>query len=1575
MSRAAEAPRTAAFVVDGVGRLTYADWESRSNAAARGLRDRGLGSADRVVLWFDTSRWSEFAVGYAAVHKAGAVPVPLGAAAGAAEVARVAARCGASAVVVAEGGLPGALRRSLALPALPVVRPGDLEEGHDGAALEDVPRPQGPVELAYRSGFLTRPEPRPRTSADVLDGLAAVDGARPTTVTIHSFAVGTAAATDALWLPLPRAGGPVVVLPKFDPERLCALTAEHRVERWWMAPAVALWLLESGAIDRHDVSSVAQVVLDGGRPAGSLLPRLADHLPGASVVTLVGPARAPLTFEPRRPGAVGRPVAPGAVRVVDGEQRDLPDGELGQVQLDGKDSGPGYADDGFLYLVPGGDGVVRRGGFTVPEADVVGVLTRHPAVADAAVAGVPDDGAEQAVVAVALRSPVDGAELRAVLRRELGEGRAPDAVVVVDQVPRNRSGVALRARLRRAALPGAAVEPAPHVAPRGEVEETIASVWERVLDREGLGVHEDFFELGGDQWAAAEVLSLLDHALDVRLPLSAALRARTISALASEVERRRSGDAPRVRPAPAAASQEGMVWHEQFAPGSQNLPPLVRRYRGPLDAEAFGRALAEIVRRHEPLRTTFELDDGRLVQVVSPPPPAVPTLPVRDLGGLPPAEQEESLARILSDAGRPFDLVEGPLFEAALVRMGPDDHIAVLRVHHSVYDDWSVGVFRGELSGLYAAMAAGERPPPAELPVSFSTFSRRQRRRLAGPAGTTQLRWWKQTLAGGPLGLELPIDDPDRPEGSPQPSADPVTLDLAPELSAHVRALARRQRATPFMTVLAAFEVLVHRYTGEPDLLLASVVANRNRTELEGMIGCFTKKVLLRQAVAGDASFAEVLARTRSVVLGALANQDLAFEAVVQEALGAPAALHGLVPTPVVMVQGVTPPAPDVVLPGITTSGYDTSATTRRVHFSAGREEEPRSAPPWGAGLYRGTFLILSVAEHDNHVSLSARGAFHRPAVERLLANFGALLGDAVAHPSRPVRELTVVDRSQGARLAGWSKAGDDDSIDRRLDDLFDEQVARFPSRLAVRAGRVGVTFAELGARADRLARRLRAEGVAPGTLVGLCLPPSLDCVVAVLGIWKAGAGYVGLDSDDADDRLAAVVADTSVAFVVAPPDLRRAALAGCRLVDVAQADEGAATDVPPAGARPSDPALAFYGSGPSAVHGGVVLSHRAMASLLAGLRREIHVAAGAAPLRVALSAAPTEDGFARQLVALLDGHTVQVTPPEHLASLVGNGDVDLVDCTPAQLKALGSSGADLGAGRPVIVVGVRDLPEGGAGPPHPSARLLFGPPQCSFGAGLVTAGPGGRVVLTPLAGIAASVLDAAGQPAPIGVTGELRLARPPEPAVDMHRKPHVITAGSPWGSELLARRRPDGAIELVGGAADALDVRGFRLDRAKLEAALRRHPGVAEVEVGVRGRNSGDERLVARVVPRGDRAPTLADVRTHLWAELPGYAWPSTLETVDQLPEPAAPADGGGAISHPPEALFLAALWADVLGIDGVAPDQNYWQRFSFLEVVTRAREAGGALSDAQVTRNRTIATLGVDMASEPLRRPRGSR
>ena len=441
--------------------------------------------------------------------------------------------------------------------------------------------------------------------------------------------------------------------------------------------------------------------------------------------------------------------------------------------------------------------------------------------------------------------------------------------------------------------------------------------------------------------------------------------------------------------APVAVSQEAMLWHEQFVPGSFNVPCLVRRYEGPLDVGALEWALSELIRRHQPLRSTFVLVDGRPGQVVGD--DRHRPLAIDDLSALPLEERHAEASRLIAEAtSRPFDLVAGPLFQPRLVRLGPDDHLLLVRLHHTVFDDWSVDLFRREVSALYSARSTGGGSPLVEPRLSFVDVCRRQRDRLAAGVEAEQRSWWRGELNGAPLAVQLPIG---RGEG------EPVRVDLPLSLAADVRAVAPTLRATPFMTVLAAFSALVARMTGQGDLLLATVVAHRNRSDVEPLIGCFTKKVPVRVRVAGEPTFAELVARTRASLLGSLSHQDVAFDAALHQGVGAAAAAHGVVPQVAVVFQGETPQLTKLALPGLVVGPYDASRAER--HFSSGPDRG--SAATWGAGIYLGSFLILSLLDTPDGMGLVARGVFDRPCVRRLLADFQQLLAALVADPSLPI--------------------------------------------------------------------------------------------------------------------------------------------------------------------------------------------------------------------------------------------------------------------------------------------------------------------------------------------------------------------------------------------------------------------------------------------------------------------------------------------------------------------------------------------------------------------------------------------
>lgn len=943
--------------------------------------------------------------------------------------------------------------------------------------------------------------------------------------------------------------------------------------------------------------------------------------------------------------------------------------------------------------------------------------------------------------------------------------------------------------------------------------------------------------------------------------------------------------------APAGFAQEGMLWYEEMQPGVFTMTPFVRRMRGDLDVAALERTLAEIVRRHEPFRTTFQLSGGRPVQVLGEP---GLRLPVVDLAHLPVAERHAEARRAVAEAAtRPLDPATHPPFRASLLRLAGDDHLLVCAVNHVGLDDWSMGVFRRELGTLYASFAAGEPSPLPEPPLAYSEFCRGQHRALTGEEGDRQRSYWRRRLAGAPLTLQLPIGDPGLPEGALQPPGGPLSFVVGPELTARLRALARQERTTGFMAMLAAFSALVTRYTGHDEVLVSTVVAGRNKTELEGMIGCFAKKLVVRASVAGNPTFRQLLAQVRTTLLEALAHPDLPYESVLQHALGEDASAHGLVPSVNLLFQGVAAPRARFRLPGLEPEPFDEDPPSPRPHFvsarSPGGDEEGRSRA-WGDGLYAGTFLAVILVEAEDRMTFTVRGAFHPPTVERLLGHFQVLLEDAVANPDRAVPDLALFGERERAELGERTHGPVLQPEGATLAEALAVHARRSPERLAVVSPGGSLTFAELGRRASAPPARVTGDSG---------LPPEawLDAVVDVLSAWRAGTARGGHDGS----RAAVLVA------------------AAGEVLGEAGGDHGA--------------------------------------------------------LRLAAVPAPGTARFLRQVAALVAGHNLHLLAggPDSVVEALARGQVDAVEATLDELDALlaGGLGAALAARdaahpRPVLVVTTP-----GRVPPErweelravTGARvvLVLVPAAGHPAAASVVVGDAGPrpVVGRPLPGVACHVLDRSGGPVPVGVVGDLHV--------------EVLGAGArPTGE--LARHLPGGALELLGRRADTVDLRGFRVDTARIEAALAGRAGTREVAVSLDAHTQAAPRLVAHVVAEGDEVPTPQRLRRLLWDVLPGYACPSVVVALGALPRgaggevdrarltappPAAAPAGPRTVPTSRQEALLGACWADVLGVEEVPPATGYWHDFSFLAAAADASRAGERVRVEDLNRARTLELL----------------
>ena len=954
-------------------------------------------------------------------------------------------------------------------------------------------------------------------------------------------------------------------------------------------------------------------------------------------------------------------------------------------------------------------------------------------------------------------------------------------------------------------------------------------------------------------------------------------------------------------------SQQRLWFLEQLAPGgaAYNIPSAARVH-GPLDLDLWRRCCAEITRRHEALRTTFAEVDGQPVQVVADSAePDVTVVDCPELAGPGGEEGVRALAR--EEFARPFDLRTGPLLRVRFLRLAPDEHVLLLTMHHIVADLWSMSVAVGELVTLYGryatgtATGSGTGPDLPDLPVQYADYAAWQRTRAEGPAAAADLEYWKRTLAGAPPTLDLPTDRPRPPVQTTRGGSVPFAL--SGPASAAVRELSRREGATPFMTLLAAFAVLLHRYSRQDDLVVGVPVANRTRPEIERLIGFFVNTLALRTDLSGRPGFRELLGRVRQACLGAYAHQQLPFERLVEELRPA----RDLSRSPVFGVsfvfQNIALPEFDV--PGLRLEPFAVPGSTARFDLELQVFDQPDGFTGW----------------FEYNADL-----FDPDTVRRLSGHLEVLLGQLLADPDRPVGEVPMLPAAEEHRLrAEWN-----DTARRWPEPLlvparFAERAALAPDAEAVRFETgPALTYGELDRRSAALAHRLRGLGVGRDVLVGICLDRSVEMVVAVLAVLRAGGAYVPLDPDFPADRIAFMLADSGLPVLLS----RRAVLdrlgdpgPGVRTLCLDEpGPEPAGGPGPDADVRPGDLAYVIYTSGSTGRPKGVQVPHGALANFLRSMAERPGLAA--ADTLVAVTTLSFDIAMLELLLPLVEGARVVVAgrdtagDGDRLAALLAASGATVVQATPSTWRMLLDAGWP---GRP----GLRVLAGGEPLPAEVARRLLgtgaelwnmYGPTETTIWSSVARVGPGPVTLGEPIANTELHVLDPAGGLAPLGVPGELciggaGLARGylgrPELTAERFVRP---AAGSGLPDRLyrtgdLVRRRADGALEFLGRLDDQVKLRGFRIELGEIESVLAEQPGVGRAVVAVREDVPGDQRLVAYVVPDPDAGPAGAAGAEPEPAELDQWrrVWDAAYA------EPADPADP----AHEVDPTFDIRGWA----------------------------------------------------------------
>ncbi len=1127
----------------------------------------------------------------------------------------------------------------------------------------------------------------------------------------------------------------------------------------------------------------------------------------------------------------------------------------------------------------------------------------------------------------------------------------------------------------------------PYVEPGTDLERQLAAIWSDLLGIDRVGVHDNFFDLGGHSLLGIRFLSRLEAGLGVELSLRALFEAPTVAALAVEVAELRSrggtAGAPPLVPAlvpvlregalPLSFAQQRLWFLDQLEPGTPlyNLAAVLR-VEGPLAPEILTRSLGEIVRRHEALRTVFALDGDAPVQVIRPPLPFL--LPRLDLSGLPePAREAAALALVAAEAGRPFDLsgLRGdPMLRGLLLRLGAADHVVVLSMHHIASDGWSMGLLVSEVTALYAAFVKGEPSPLPELPVQYADFAVWQRSLLKGEALAREIEWWRRQLAGLPPLLTLPTDRPRPAVQSFRGATRPVLLPAG--LTRQAEELAQRSGATLFMVLLAAFQALLARYSGQDDLAVGTPVAGRTHLEVESLIGFFVNTLVLRGDLSGAPNGRELLRRVRETELAAQAHQDVPFEKLVLELTEERSLAHSPLFQVIFVLQNAPLGSLDIA-----------DLRFRPVHREA-------TAAKFD--------LTLSLEEHGGELTGEieyATDLYDAATVDRLVGHFERLLSGLIEQSDRRVAEIPLLSAVETQELASWNATARD-YPQAAVHELFAEQAERSPHAVAVAAGNSGaagdagdaggrqLTYAEIGRRSRSLGERLRGAGVAPGSFVGLAALSLEERVIGMLGILHAGGAYVPLDLAYPRERLAFMLEDTGAAVLVTEESLAgqlptRAGLRDLRVELLRPAGSAPAVGLaslssPRSALRsaprsaPDDPCYVLYTSGSTGRPKGVVVPHRAVVRLV----RETNYIEIVPEDRVAQTSNSSFDAATFEIWgALLNGARLvgvereTLLSPGALYAALSRDSVSVLFLTTALFNQTAREAPAGFAPLSALVVGGEVIDPQAARAvlrESPSTHLLngYGPTETTTFATWqrVETVPAGETVPIgrPLANGTAYVLAAGLTPQPVGAPGELYLggdglahgyhARPELTALRFVPNPFGARPGDRlYRTGDLARRRPDLGLEFLGRLDGQVKIRGFRIEPGEVEAALAALPGVRQAAVVVRepaenGAGDRRERRERRLVAYTAGPVAADDLRAALRERLPDYMVPAAFVTLDALPLTPNGKVDRKALPEPerqsteetyqaprtPVEEVVAGIWAELLGRERVGTGDHFF-------------------------------------------------
>jgi len=1211
-----------------------------------------------------------------------------------------------------------------------------------------------------------------------------------------------------------------------------------------------------------------------------------------------------------------------------------------------------YLPDGNIEYLGRIDNQVKIRGFRIELGEIEAVLATHPFVKENAVIVHEASQTDKRLVAylvVFQGQVIENTTLRRFLTERLPDYMIPSAFVTLDSLPLTPNGKIDRRALSQLSASHEISEKT-FVAPRTSEEELLANLWGELLDVKQVGIHDNFFELGGHSLLATQVISKLRNSFGVELPLRDLFESPTIAELAQLIEMNREREpndqlAQTIQPIsrqqklPLSYFQEQLWFLVQVNP---DIPfyneSTAIHIKGELNVAALSQSFNAIIKRHEILRTTFTIVDGEPVQNVIALPPTF-KLPIVDLRKVPDEKREAAALRLANEhAKQLFDLTQAPLVRAILVQMDETQFRLFATAHHIIADGFCLyNIFMQELISFYKVFSTGESLRLPELPIQYADFAGWQRQQTF----EDELSYWKTVLGNNPPMLQLPTDH-SRPV-KPTFRGAKQKLTLSQNLTTKLKQLDQQEGVTLFMTLLATFNTLLYRYTGQDDMIIGSVADCHNRSELENVMGYFVNTLVLRTDMSGNPTFKQLLARVREVTLGAYSHHDLPFQKLVE--VFNPARNSNQNPFFEVALT-LEPPVMSALDSDWKLYQYDDGIDTDTARFDLSLSFEER------------TNEIIGRIEYSTDL-------FEAATIERMIGHFQTLLEGIVTNPQQRISELPLLtERERHQLLVEWNDTQTDYPKDKCVHQLFEDQVETTPSAVAVVFGDQQLSYRELNTKANQLAHYLQTLGVKPEVLVGICVERSIEMVVGLLGILKAGGAYLPLDPAYPTARLAFMLEDAQVQVLLTQSSLKEGlpetqTQVVCLDVEAEMLSQYRSENLI-SGITPTNLAYVIYTSGSTGNPKGVAIGHSNVVALLDWSKTIFTLEQISGTL---LSTSLNFDVSVFELFVPLSrgGKIILVENILSLSTLSEKAGVIMVNTVPSAMKELIKINGVPASVRVINLAGEPFSPQ----LVQELYRIktiqqvfnIYGPTEDTVYATftLLSQSPHEKLTIgRPITNAQTYILDHNLEQVPIGVSGELHLGgvglargylnRPKLTAEKFIKNPFSDDPKSRlYKTGDLARYLPDGNIEYLGRIDNQVKVRGFRIELGEIEAVLAQHPDVQENAVIVHEASKTDKRLVAYIVPHQGQMIENTTLRDFLSAQLPDYMVPSAFVTLENLPlTPNGKIDRRAlsqlsVISYQlsektfvapqtQDEKLLAEIWASVLGIERVGVHDNFF-------------------------------------------------